>query len=54
MDRANALVAAVSALVGGISLSVALTNEGVVSLAGVLGGVLLLNALVRLRLARRR
>lgn len=54
MDRANAFVAIVSALAGAVSLSVVLSTGSVVSLGGVLGGVLLLNAAIRLQLARRR
>ena len=54
MDRANTLVALLSALVGTASLAIALTRGSVVSLGGVLGGVLLLNAVARLQLARHR
>lgn len=54
MDRANALVAILSALIGVTSLSIALSRGGIVSLGGVLGGVLLLNAVARFQLARRR
>ncbi len=54
MDRANALVAILSALVGGVALLIVLTTGNLVSLGGLLGLVLVLNALVRLQLARRR
>ncbi len=52
MDRANLLVALLSALVGAISLSVVLATARPVSLGGLLAAVLLLNAVVRFQLAR--
>ncbi len=52
MDRPNLLVAAVSAVVGATALWFALSHGRPVSLGSVLGGVLLVNALVRYQLAR--
>ena len=54
MDRANLLVALLSALVGASSLAIVMAAERPVSLGGLLAAVLLLNAVVRLRLARQR
>jgi len=52
MDRANLVVALVSALIGLIALSMALSSGRVLSLGSVLGVVLLANAIVRYQLAR--
>ncbi len=52
MDRANLLVALLSALIGVIALSFALSGGRVISLGSVLGIVLLVNAVVRYQLAR--
>jgi hypothetical protein len=52
MDRANLFVAMLSALVGAIALAFALASGQPVSLGGLLGVVLLLNAIVRYQLAR--
>lgn len=52
MDRANLMVALLSALIGVIALSMALSSGRVVSLGSVLGIVLLANAVVRYQLAR--
>jgi hypothetical protein len=54
MDRANVFVAILSALVGVISISIVLATGSLISLGGALGGVLLLNAVVRFQLARSR
>ena len=54
MDRANLLVAVLSALVGVIALSIVLASGRLIGLGGLLGGVLLLNAVVRYQLARQR
>ena len=54
MDRANLLVAVLSALVGVIALSIVLASGRLIGLRGLLGGVLLLNAVVRYQLARQR
>ena len=52
MDRANLLVALLSALVGASSLAIVMAAERPVSLSGLLAAVLLLNAVVRFQLAR--
>ncbi len=52
MDRANLFVALLSALIGVIALSMALSSGRVISLGSVLGVVLLANAVVRYQLAR--
>lgn len=52
MDRANLLVALLSALIGLIALTMALSSGRVVSLGSVLGLVLLANAVVRYQIAR--
>lgn len=52
MDRANLLVALLSALIGVVALSMALSSGRVISLGSVLGLVLLANAVVRYQLAR--
>ena len=52
VDRANLVVAVISALIGAIALGLALNDGRPVSLGGVLGAVLLVNALVRYQLAR--
>jgi len=52
MDRANLVVAVLSALIGLIALSLALSSGRVLSLGSVLGVVLLANAIVRYQLAR--
>jgi hypothetical protein len=54
MDRANLLVAILSALVGSIALSIVLASGHLIGLGGLLGGVLLLNTVVRYQLARQR
>jgi hypothetical protein len=54
MDRTNLWVAMLSALLGAISLSIVLAAGRPASLGGVLGGVLLFNAVVRYQLARQR
>ena len=52
MDRANLLVALLSAFIGVIALGIALSGGRVISLGSVLGIVLLVNAVVRYQLAR--
>lgn len=52
MDRANFVVALLSALIGAIALGMALSSGRVISLGSVLGIVLLANAVVRYQLAR--
>jgi hypothetical protein len=52
MDRANLLVALLSAVIGAVALGLALSDGRPVSLGSVLGVVLLVNALVRYQLAR--
>jgi hypothetical protein len=54
MNRANFLVAIFSALVGSIALSIVLASGRLIGLGGLLGGVLLLNAVIRYQLARQR
>ncbi|MDA0351438.1 MAG: hypothetical protein O3A10_04380 [Chloroflexi bacterium] len=54
MDRANLIVAMLSALVGVIALGMALSSGRLVNLSSVLGLVLLANAFVRFQLARER
>lgn len=52
MDRANLLVAMLSALIGLIALTMALSSGRLISLGSILGVVLLANAVVRYQLAR--
>jgi len=52
MDRANFVVALLSALIGAIALGLALSSGRVISLGSLLGVVLLANAVVRYQLAR--
>ncbi len=52
IDRANLLVAVLSAVIGAIALWLALSSGRPVSLGSVLGVVLLVNALIRYQLAR--
>ena len=54
MDSVNLLVAILSALVGAIALLIVLASGRLIGLGGLLGGVLLLNAVVRYQLARQR
>ena len=54
MDRANLLVAILSALVGAIALSIVLASGRLIGLGGLLSVVLLLNAVIRYQLARQR
>lgn len=54
MDRANLLVAILSAVVGAIALSIVLASGELIGLGGLLGVVLLLNAVIRYQLARQR
>lgn len=52
MDRANLLVAVLSAVIGATALWLALSSGRPISLGSLLGVVLLVNALVRYQLAR--
>ncbi len=52
MDRANLMVALLSALIGIVALSMALSSGRILSLGSILGLVLLANAMVRYQLAR--
>jgi hypothetical protein len=52
MDRANLVVAVLSAIVGIIALTLALAAGRPISLGSLVGVVLIANALVRYQLAR--